>query len=148
MAQLVSTLDDIINREDRYDIEKVGFYSITDDHELVTLDSTLIDLYMKYVREYVGLYRVSKKEREYYRFRPQLLSLDIFGTSSLDWLIMKLNDKECSSKFYIKSTIRLVPKNVIEELYTTIATKSRHPITQNRNDYLRLVGENVANVVI
>ena len=140
MAQLVSTLDDIINREDRYDIEKVGFYSITDDHELVTLDSTLIDLYMKYVREYVGLYRVSKKEREYYRFRPQLLSLD--------WLIMKLNDKECSSKFYIKSTIRLVPKNVIEELYTTIATKSRHPITQNRNDYLRLVGENVANVVI
>ncbi|MCM1230238.1 MAG: baseplate wedge protein 53 [Ruminococcus flavefaciens] len=143
MPQVIKTLDDIINREDRYDVNKVTLFTITDDQELVIPDKNIFDTYMRFIRPYVQVYDVTMREREYYRFRPQLLSLDVYGTPSLDWLLIMLNDRECPSKFYLKQTVNMVPSSIIGKLHETIVSRPKRDLEKNWNKYLRLIGEDV-----
>lgn len=143
MPQVIKTLEDIINREDRYDINKITFFTITDDHELVIPDKNIFETYMRFIRPYVQVYEVGDREREYYRFRPQLLSLDVYGTPSLDWLLIILNDRECASKFYLKQTVNMVPTSIIGRLHEQIAARPKKELEKNWDKYLRLVGEDI-----
>lgn len=136
----IKTLDDIINRDDRYDINKITFFTQTEDKTLIIPDTNLFQIYMRYIKQYVDTYKVSEAEQRYYRFRPQLLSLDVYGTPSLDWLILMLNDRECPSKFYLKNTILLIPIEYLTNVYDTIVTKSSDKLKANWNRYLRQVG--------
>lgn len=140
MPTVMKTLDDIINRDDRFDVNKITFFTQTDDKTLIIPDKNLFEIYMRYIRGYVGTFRVSKAEQRYYRFRPQLLSLDVYGTPALDWLILMLNDRECPSKFYLKNTVKLIPVEALDNVYDTIVTKSSDKLKANWNVYLRQVG--------
>lgn len=144
MPQVIKTLDDIVSRADRYDINKVLFFTKTEDGELIIPDKNIFDTYIRFVRPYVQVYDVSIKERDYYRFRPQLLSLDVYGTPSLDWLIMMLNDRECSSKFYLKQTVNLVPASIIGKLHETVIARPMKALQKNWNKYLIQIGEDVS----
>ena len=42
---VTKTLDDIINRQDRYDLNKITFYTVTDDQSLVIQDTDLYTIY-------------------------------------------------------------------------------------------------------
>ena len=143
MPQVIKTLDDIVNREDRYDLNKVIMYTMTDDGELIIPDKNIYDTYMRFIRPYVQVYEVAMKERDYYRFRPQLLSLDVYGTPSLDWLLLILNDRECASKFYLKQTVNMVPSTVIGRLHETIVARPKKDLERNWNKYLTMIGEDV-----
>jgi len=138
--EIIKTLDDIIKHDDRYDINKITFFTQTEDGTLIIPDKNLFEIYMRYIRMYVGTYKVSPAEQRYYRYRPQLLSLDVYGTPALDWLILMLNDRECASKFYLKNTVRLIPVDSINNVYDTIVTKSSDKLKANWNRYLRQVG--------
>jgi len=140
---VIKTLDDIINREDRYDINKITFFTQTDYKTLNIPDKNLFEIYMRYIRPYVATYKVSDAERQYYRFKPYLLSLDVYGTPSLGWMVMMLNDRECASKFYIKQTVRLIPVEYLNNVYDTIVTKSATRLQTNWNRYIRRVGNDV-----
>lgn len=140
---VIKTLDDIINREDRYDINKITFFTQTDDKTLIIPDKNLFEIYMRYIRPYVATYKVSDAERQYYRFKPYLLSLDVYGTPSLGWMIMMLNDRECASKFYIKQTLRLIPVEYLNNVYDTTVTKSATRLQTNWNTYIRRVGNDI-----
>ena len=140
MPAVMKTLDDIINRDDRFDVKKITFFTQTDDKTLIIPDKNLFEIYMRYIRGYVGIFRVSEAEQRYYRFRPQLLSLDVYGTPALDWLILMLNDRECPSKFYLKNTVKLIPVEALDNVYDTIVTKSSDKLKANWNIYLRQVG--------
>ena len=144
MPQVIKTLDDIIKREDRYDFKKIMFYAQTDDKELIVQDKTLLDVYWPLIRNQIRTYAVQKKERTYYRFKPHLLSLDVYGTPSLYWLILMMNDRECPSKFYLKQTVNLIPASVIASAYSIISTRSTKHIQENWNTYLKQVGEEIA----
>ena len=140
MPAVMKTLDDIINRDDRFDVNKITFFTQTDDRTLIIPDKNLFEIYMRYIRGYVGIFRVSEAEQRYYLFRPQLLSLDVYGTPALDWLILMLNDRECPSKFYLKNTVKLIPVEALDNVYDTIVTKSSDKLKANWNVYLRQVG--------
>ena len=135
----IKTLDQIINRRDRFDINKVLFYTVTDDGTLIIPDTNLFQIYRRYINPYIGTYKVTKAQREYYRYKPHLLSSDIYGTPELAWLILMLNDRECPSKFTIKSTIKLIPEPYLVNLYDTIVTKSNGKLESNWNKYLTML---------
>lgn len=141
---IYATLSDIINRNDRYDINKITFFTQTDDKTLIIPDHNLFETYMRFVRPFVGTYSVTDAERRYYRYRPYLLALDVYGTHALGWLILMLNDRECASKFYLKSTVHLIPVEYLNNVYDTIVTKSNTRLKQNWNTYLRKVGVDVS----
>jgi len=142
-TKVIRTLDDIINRKDRYDVNKITFYSTTDDGTLVVPDKNLFEIYYKFVAPYVEELKVTLAERRYYKFKPYLLSLDIYDTPSLWWMLMYLNDRECPSQFYLKQTMRYIPPKLIGTVFDTIATRSAISIKKNWNEHLKHVGEDI-----
>lgn len=132
------TLDDIINREDKYDFHKICFYTLTSDGGLIIPDTNLFQIYIRYIVDYVGTYRTTMEQREYYKYKPSLLSNDIYGTPNLDWLILLMNDRECPSKFSLKSTVRLISPSKLSSIFDTIVTKSNKRLLENWNKYLPL----------
>lgn len=141
MPNIIKTLDDIIKRSDRFDMNKISFFATTDDGTLVILDQTLFDIYMRYVYPAVETFSVNHAQREYYKFKPYLLSLDLYGTPSLGWLLLKLNDRECASKFYLKSTVRFITAQHMDRVHELVSTKSTKRMKQNWNTHLKRVGE-------
>ena len=137
------TLSDIINREDRYDLRNIAYYTTTIDGGLIIPDTTLFDTYIRYVWQYTQLFEVNKAQREYYRYRPQLLSLDIYGTPSLAWLILKLNDGECASHFTLKSRLRLIDRETLASIYDTLVARASSTIEQNHARFNALIGTEV-----
>lgn len=146
MASVYSTLTDLLTIGTRYNVNRVTFFTETADRTLVISDITLFKLYQTLLSPFVKSYQVSDAQREFYRYKPYLLSRDIYGTPDLGWLIMMLNDKECPSKFYLKKTLNLIPQNVIDEAYDTIITRSSDKLKANWNQYLINVGEDVSTI--
>lgn len=136
MAITYMTLDDVINKQDRYDINKILYFTTTEDRTLVVRDSNLFTTYLRYLQQYIVRFRVSKAHRQYYRFRPDLLSTDLYGTPNLAWLLIMLNDQECASKFRLKSTVKIIPTEYLSQVYDTIVTKSTDKLNANWNEYL------------
>ena len=142
-ATVIKTLDDIVNRDNRYDINNISFYQLSGDGRLVIQMTTMFDIYYRYIMPYVGEYSVSKEQKKYYRCKPHLLSSDIYGVPDLVWMLLKLNNRECPSRFYLKDTVRLIPANQLERVYDTIVTKAGDRMAANHNKYLRMVGKEV-----
>ena len=146
MATSYKTLDTIIYQTDRFDINKILFFTITDDESIVIPDTDLFTIYQRYIVPYVQTYTVTDKQREYYQYKPYLLSSDVYGTPNLGWLILMLNYQECASKFRLKSTIRLIPGTYLNGLYDTIVTKSNDKLKKNWNTYLSKVDDAVITI--
>lgn len=136
MAQLNSykTLQSLIDYTDIYDINSATFYT-TVDH-MVVKSTTSFQKFYPYVKEYIQIYKVTKEQREKYRYRPDLLSTDIYGTPLLGWFIMWMNGQECPSKFRIKQTIALVPPDQVQELFITIKSKNNKKLEENWTKHL------------
>lgn len=133
---VVKTLDDIINANNRYNINKLTLYKPTLDETLLIQDTTLFRMYMRFINQYIMRYRISDQQRAYYRYKPGLLSQDIYGTPELAWMIMQINDQECPSKFRLKSTVRLIDPETLSSIYDFVLTKSNDKLNANWNKYL------------
>ena len=139
MPTVIKTLDDIINKNDRYDFNKITFYTITDDKQLVIHDDDLFRTYMRFINPYIQEYSISWNQRQQYYGKPDLLSQDVYGTPELSWMILMLNDKECPSKFRLKSRVYLIAPDRLARIYDAILTRSTEKLQQNWNEYLTQV---------
>lgn len=135
-AVTIKTLQDVINLSDRFDINKITFFTTTKDNGIIVPDTNLFEIYRRYINPYIMTYTVTVAQRAYYQYKPYLLSKDIYGTPELGWLILMLNDQECASKFRLKSSVKLIPADTLDQLYDTIVTKSGDKLNQNWNTYL------------
>lgn len=140
---VIKTLDEIVNREDQYDINKVTMYHMTGDGSRIIMNETLYDTYRGFIDQYVQEFSVTSAQRRYYRGKPFLLSADIYNTPDLAWLIMKLNNRDCPSRFYLRQTVRLVPVNQIQGLVNTLISRGGDRVEKNHNKYLKRVGRDV-----
>ena len=125
------TLAEILERDDRYDVNKITYFTHTDDNDLIIPDLNLIDKYRRFIAPYVVQYTMNQRERNFYRCRPFQLAYDVYGTPDLGLMIMILNDKECPSKFILKKRISLIPPSRIGELYETLTTRSSDKLEEN-----------------
>lgn len=131
------TLAEILERDDRYDVNKITYFTHTDDEDLIIPDLNLIDKYRRFIAPYIVQYTMTKRERNFYRYRPYQLAYDVYGTPDLGLMIMILNDKECPSKFILRKRISLIPPNRIGELYETITTRSSERLEDNWAEQLK-----------
>lgn len=135
----IKTLDDIINKNDRYDLNKISMYQYAIDDSLIIYSTDVFRLYYRFIRNYVEPYKISQVQRDYYYSKPHLLSQDIYGTPELAWLILRLNDQECPSKFRLKSRIYLIDPTTLSNLYDTVITRSTDKVKENWNEFLPAV---------
>ena len=139
---VTKTLDDIINRQDRYDLNKITFYTATDDQSLVIQDTDLYTIYLRFIAPYIGSYKVTPAQRSYYRYKPYLLSADVYGTPELGWMILAMNDRECAPQITLKQYVKLIPTTYLEELYDTVITNSTDKLSRTWTTYLPMVTTN------
>lgn len=130
------TLNDIINTENRYDVNGITIFTKTEDGDLIIRDTDLFTIYMRYIEPYITTYTVTKEQREKYARKPEWLSQDIYGTPELSWLLIMLNDMECASKFYLKSTVKAIPPDNLGNIYDTVITRSNTRVTRNWNQFI------------
>lgn len=139
----LKTLDDVLEQEDRYDIDKIAFFRQTDDNSLIILDLTLYEIYRRFIAPAATLYQVTDREREFYRYRPHLLSQDFYGTPELCWLVLRMNDTESPSRFRPKRTLKLVDPSTLSDLYDRLVTKSSERLYANWGEELKKVGDDI-----
>ena len=144
-AATYKTLSDIINREDQYDLKNVTFYGTSVDGELIISSENLFNMYARYIAQFAVTYKVTDEYKKYYRFRPRLLSQDIYGTPDLAWLLMYLNFQECPSKFEMKSTLRIIEPEYLRQLYDTLVARQSETLAKNHKKYNALIGEEVTD---
>lgn len=131
------TLAELLERDDRYDVNKITYFTHTDDETLIIPDMNLIDKYRRFIAPYVVQYTMTLKERNFYNYRPYQLSYDVYGTPDLGLMVMILNDKECPSKFKLRRKISLIPPNRLGELYELITMKSSERLEENWGEQLK-----------
>lgn len=136
MAIDFKTLDDLIETQTRFDVNNVTMFTMTEDKSLIIADTDLFAIYAKYIAPFISTYTVTKEQREKYARKPEWLSQDIYGSPELAWLLIRLNDMECASKFYLKSTIKAIAPDDLNDLYDTVITRSNDRITKNWNQYI------------
>lgn len=107
------------------DIENVSFIEKYENKELPKyLNSSqnlkeftnlLMTKYYNKIRSTSSFKTLSKEENTKYRYRPEALSSDVYGTVSLWYLILKVNSCEDFSEFYDLPYVLLPDINVISE---------------------------------
>ena len=58
------TLSELLERDDRYDVNKITYFTHTEDESLIIPDLNLIDKYRRFIAPYVVQYVMNKKERD------------------------------------------------------------------------------------
>ena len=69
-----------------------------------------------------------------YKYRPDLLSFDLYGTMEYDYVLLALNDI-ISPKYFDKKVIRVIHADYIQQLVSLIADSESDYIQLNRSTY-------------
>lgn len=127
----IKTLSELISTQSRYDLTKITYLTKTDDGDIVIPDTNVFTIYMRFIQDYITIYKVNDTQRRKYRCKPGLLSMELYGTPDLAWLILKLNDQESPSKFRLKSNIKLISITDLNAIYTNIVSNASDKLSRN-----------------
>ena len=73
--------------------------------------SGIFDKYYELMKERTMLIELSDSEYRKYIYKPKLLSLDLYGTTELDFLLLRLNNMT-SCIYFNKQTIKVFDKDI------------------------------------
>lgn len=132
----IKTLSELISTQSRYELTKISYLTKTDDGDIIIPDTNVFTIYMRFIQDYITIYKVNDKQRRKYRCKPGLLSMELYGTPDLAWLILKLNDQESPSKFRLKSYIKLISITDLQTIYSNIVTNASDKLASNWSENL------------
>ena len=127
----IKTLSELISSQSRYELTKITYLTKTKDGDIIIPDTNVFTIYMRFIQDYITIYRVNDVQRRKYRCKPGLLSMELYGTPDLAWLILKLNDQESPSKFRLKSNIKLISITDLNAIYTNIISNASDKLSRN-----------------
>lgn len=96
-------------------------------------DHSLIDDYLDELNQICVSVALTDDEVKKYRYSPDLLAYDVYGSVQLDFIILKANDMIDPKEFNIK-TIRLPYKSALGSFVSEIISGNNGYIEQNRID--------------
>lgn len=134
MPNVIKTLDDLIESTDTYDIRNTTYYRLIEN--LLVPATNSYDLYYTGYEQSIGTYSTNYAQRQKYSYNPFILSVDLYGTPSAAWLIMKLNNCECPSKFKVRRYLHLLSASDLQEVAVSIISKSTDRLEANWDEYL------------
>lgn len=110
----------------------------TDD----TIDVPETNICYDYLKELLAVaskIELSDDEYEKYKYRPDILSYDLYGTTTYEFILLAIN-KIISPKYFTKKKIYVIDSDYIEEVVTDIYNAEQEYLTLNRSDYDTTVG--------
>ena len=115
------TLDDFISMQISDNMTYYNFSILEIIDGVEHLEFNLIDDYLPEIKKKCLQVQLDKKEMSKYRFHPDLLAFDLYGSVQLDFVILLLNDM-VDPKEFINSTIYLPHAstlyNVLDSIYS------------------------------
>lgn len=134
LSASIKTLDDLIQFTDTYDIRNTVYYRRVEN--LLVPAMNAYDLYYEGYKDAIETFTTNREQRVKYSYKPNNLSVDIYGTPSMGWLIMKLNNCECPSKFKVRSKINLISFSNLQDIAVSIISKASGRLEANWDGYL------------
>lgn len=78
--------------------------------------------------------KLNSTEMDRYKYRPDLLSYDLYGTTQYDYILLALNDI-ISPKYFDKEIVNIIDADYIELIVSSIADAEDEYIQLNRSQY-------------
>lgn len=114
-------------------------FSIIDQKEIdgetiQFIDINIIDDYIEELKELSVPVQLSDKELSKYAYNPGLLAYDLYGSTELEFVILKLNGIIDPKDFDFPS-IRLLEVQTMDDLLSNIFSAEATYINKNREEY-------------
>lgn len=100
-------------------------------------EQNIMDYYLKELKEQsIVIDTVTNEEIVRYRYKPDLLSYDVYGTTQLDWVILLCNGIIDPKEFDPSRKFRLPNKASLTEFLSAIYSSEKEWIDINRAELL------------
>lgn len=127
------TLQDFINMRNIDDMTYYNFSILEVINGVQHLNHNLIEDYLPHLLKTCETVSLSDTEYKRYKYRPDLLAYDLYGSVQLDFILMLLNDMIDPKEFDIK-TVKLPYASALNVFLNDIYSKESRYIHQNRAD--------------
>ena len=112
-----------------YSIQAISlFYK---DGDIIYLDQPVYQKYDRLVMAMAQVVELTDEELNKYKYSPELLSYDLYGTPNLSHLILYIN--RCPAYSFNRKNIKLIKPNYIETVLQKIIQHEQNNITKNHN---------------
>lgn len=127
------TLDQFISMQSSDQLTYKNFAILEKYNNVEYLDHNLIDDYLTEFTAISVEVELSLDQYKRYKYSPDLLSYDIYGTTQLDFVILALNDM-IDPKDFIKKKIKLLYNSSMKELMSYVYNSNSGYIQLNRDE--------------
>jgi hypothetical protein len=135
---LTYTLDDFVAMQMSDDMTYYNFSILEVVNSVEHLNINLVEEYSSILKSQTLQVELTDEEYKKYKYCPDLLAYDVYGSVQLDFVILILNDI-FDPKEFVNKTIRLVPASVLQQFLNEVYGKEYGWIQQNRADYGLLI---------
>lgn len=123
-----------LNSSDKNTYKDLSYYETRDGKEFVIkqiLDDSLEDLLNNCVE-----INLTEKEARKYKFNPKMLSYDLYGTTKLFYIIMRLNGICNVHEFSLSSRkLKLLPSSVMSNAISSIYKEEKFSMNLYNNSH-------------
>ena len=130
---LTYTLDDFVAMQMSDDMTYYNFSILEVVNSVEHLNINLVEEYSSILKDQSVLVELSDEQYKKYRYCPDLLAYDVYGSVQLDFVILILNDMYDPKEFANK-IIRMVPASTLQQFLNDVYGKEYGWIQQNRAD--------------
>lgn len=127
------TLEDFVKLGDADDATYFNYSIIEKQDNIIFTDHSLIDDYLSELSQLCQTVALTEEEYKKYRYAPDLLAYDIYGSTQLDFIILKANDIVDPHEFILRS-IKLPVASLLSTILQDIHQANEGYIEQNRLD--------------
>ncbi len=128
---LTYTLDDFISMQISDDMTYYNFSILEVINGVQHLDTNLVEIYLNELKSQCVTVKLTDEELKKYRYNPDLLAYNLYGSVQLDFVILLLNDMYDPKEFN-KYTIVLPKSSVLSKFMNQVYSKEQGYIEMNR----------------
>lgn len=126
------TLQDFINMRNIDDMTYYNFSILEVINGVQHLNHNLVEDYLPHLLSTCETVPLSDTEYKRYKYRPDLLAYDLYGSVQLDFVLLLLNDMIDPKEFDVK-TVKLPYASILNTFLNDIYSKESTYINQNRS---------------
>lgn len=135
------TLDQFINMKntDSMTYNNFSIYGKIDGQKI--LESNVLDEYLNELVSISKIVKLTSDERRKYKYAPDLLAYDVYGSTQLDFIVLAVNDMVDPKDFNLKKLKLPTASNLngfLNEVYSSNASwisKNRYDLKKEEDGY-------------
>lgn len=131
-----ATLPDFVDVGKGDEMTYTNFSILDRLNGIEVVDHCIVDDYLSELRKLsVQIVGLTDAERKRYKYAPDLLAYDVYGSTQLDFIIMIVNGVATPTDFTMMGKLYLPKKSILKSFMSMIYNAEREYFYYNRTDY-------------